>query len=40
MAEQLELISGNKEELYGSLMPQIKALIGDEGDWNSISCNR
>ena len=32
MAEQLELISGNKEELYGSLMPQIKALIGDEVD--------
>jgi len=32
MAEQLELISGNKEELYGSLIPQIKALIGDEGD--------
>jgi len=32
MAEQLELISGNKEELYGSLIPQIKALIGDEVD--------
>lgn len=32
MAEQLDLIVGNKEELYVSLTPQIKALIGDEKD--------
>lgn len=32
MAEQLELISGNKEEIYNSLIPQIKALIGNEKD--------
>ena len=32
MAEQLDLITGNKEELYLSLVPQIKALIGNETD--------
>lgn len=32
MAEQLDLIAGNKEELYSSLAPQIKALIGNEID--------
>jgi L-methionine (R)-S-oxide reductase len=32
MAEQLDLIAGNKEELYSSLAPQIKALIGNETD--------
>jgi GAF domain-containing protein len=32
MAEQLDLIAGNKEELYLSLVPQIKALIGNETD--------
>lgn len=32
MAEQLELISGSKEELYASLTPQIKALVGVETD--------
>lgn len=32
MAEQLDLIAGNKEELYLSLLPQIKALIGNEID--------
>lgn len=32
MAESLEIINGNKEELYISLIPQIKALIGSETD--------
>jgi L-methionine (R)-S-oxide reductase len=32
MAEQLALISGSKDELYTSLIPQIKALVGDERD--------
>lgn len=32
MAESLEIINGNKEELYYSLIPQIKALIGSETD--------
>ena len=32
MAEQLALISGSKDDLYTSLIPQIKALVGDETD--------
>ena len=32
MAEELTLIADNKEELYQSLIPQIKALVGDETD--------
>ena len=32
MAEQLSHISGSKDELYTSLIPQIKALVGDERD--------
>lgn len=32
MAENLEIINGNKEELYNSLIPQIKALVGSEKD--------
>lgn len=32
MAEHLDLNAGNKEELYLSLVPQIKALIGNETD--------
>lgn len=32
MAESLEIIKGNKEELYNSLIPQIKALVGSEKD--------
>ncbi|MFT5779199.1 MAG: L-methionine (R)-S-oxide reductase, partial [Crocinitomicaceae bacterium] len=32
MAEDLVIISGNKEELYSNLLPQIKALVGDEKD--------
>ncbi|MEJ6582827.1 MAG: GAF domain-containing protein [Crocinitomicaceae bacterium] len=32
MAEQLAHISGSKDELYTSLIPQIKALVGDERD--------
>ena len=32
MAEELILEKGNKDDLYSSLIPQIKALIGDEKD--------
>ena len=32
MSESLEIINGNKEELYNSLIPQIKALVGSEKD--------
>lgn len=32
MAESLEIIKGNKEELYNSLIPQVKALVGSEKD--------
>lgn len=32
MAEDLELIEGSKAEKYEALIPQIKALIGDEKD--------
>ncbi|HEU4573832.1 MAG TPA: GAF domain-containing protein [Chitinophagaceae bacterium] len=32
MAEDLSIITGTKEEIYESLLPQIKALIGDEKD--------
>jgi GAF domain-containing protein len=32
MAEELEIIQGDKNEVYSSLIPQIKALIGDEKD--------
>lgn len=32
MAEDLEIVSGDKSTRYSSLIPQIKALIGDEKD--------
>jgi len=32
MAEDLKIIVGSKEEIYVSLIPQIKALIGNESD--------
>lgn len=32
MAENLDIIAGSKEELYVSLIPQIKALVGQEKD--------
>lgn len=32
MAEELQSNSGTKEEIYASLIPQIKALVGDEPD--------
>ena len=32
MSEELSIIRGSKEEKYTSLLPQIKALIGDEKD--------
>ena len=32
MAENLEVITGTKEEVYASLIPQIKALVGGESD--------
>jgi L-methionine (R)-S-oxide reductase len=32
MAEELVKIEGDKSEVYASLIPQIKALIGDEND--------
>ncbi|MFT6923423.1 MAG: L-methionine (R)-S-oxide reductase [Crocinitomicaceae bacterium] len=32
MAEELVKVEGNKSEIYSSLIPQIKALIGDEKD--------
>ncbi|MCV9388183.1 GAF domain-containing protein [Reichenbachiella ulvae] len=33
MAEELILQGTNKEEVYQSLIPQIKALVADESDW-------
>lgn len=32
MAEDLRVVSGSKSDVYTSLLPQIKALIGDEKD--------
>lgn len=32
MAEELVKIEGSKSEIYSSLIPQIKALVGDEND--------
>ena len=32
MAESLEIITGSKDAIYTSLVPQIKALIHDETD--------
>lgn len=32
MAEDLRVIAGSKSEIYMSLLPQVKALIGDEKD--------
>lgn len=32
MAEDLEIISGKKEEIYESLIPQIEALVAEEKD--------
>lgn len=36
MAESLQIQNGTKEEMYTSLLPQIKALIGDEKDHIAI----
>jgi L-methionine (R)-S-oxide reductase len=36
MAESLHIEKGTKEEMYLSLLPQIKALIGDETDQTAI----
>lgn len=32
MAEELQTIQGTKEQMYASLIPQIKALVGNERD--------
>ena len=32
MAEELRVVTGSKHEIYSSLLPQVKALIGDEKD--------
>src|SRR3954466_15252986 len=32
MAEDLQIISGTKQDQYTSLLPQIKGLLGDEPD--------
>ena len=32
MAEDLTVVSGEKSVIYDSLIPQIKALVGDETD--------
>ncbi|WP_080904555.1 GAF domain-containing protein [Parabacteroides sp. Marseille-P3160] len=32
MAEHLDIPAGNKEQIYQALLPQIKALIGEETD--------
>lgn len=32
MAESLDIITGSKEDIYISLIPQIKALVGGESD--------
>ena len=32
MAEQLEIIQGDKATMYSQLLPQLEALVGDESD--------
>lgn len=32
MAEDLKVVTGSKSEIYSSLLPQVKALIGEEKD--------
>ena len=39
MAEDLTIIQGNKEEVYQSLLPQIKALIDGEPDLTANLAN-
>lgn len=39
MAEDLVKIEGSKSEIYSSLIPQIKALIGDEKDFVANQAN-
>lgn len=39
MAEDLVLIEGDKSTKYEGLIPQIKALIGDEKDWVANQAN-
>jgi len=39
MAEELVKIEGSKSEVYSSLIPQIKALIGDEKDFVANQAN-
>lgn len=39
MAEDLVKIEGAKDEVYTGLIPQIKALIGDEKDWIANQAN-
>lgn len=39
MAEDLVKIDGNKSEVYTSLIPQLKALIGDEKDMVANQAN-
>lgn len=39
MAEELVKIEGSKSEIYSSLVPQIKALVGDEKDMVANQAN-
>ena len=39
MAEDLVLIEGDKSTKYEGLIPQIKALVGDEKDWTANQAN-
>ena len=39
MAEDLTIVSGEKSAIYDSLIPQIKALVGDETDLVAILAN-
>lgn len=39
MAEDLVLVEGDKSTKYESLLPQIKALVGDETDWVANQAN-
>ena len=39
MAEDLTVVSGEKSAIYESLIPQIKALVGDETDLVAILAN-
>ena len=39
MAEDLVLVEGDKSAKYEGVIPQIKALIGDEKDWVANQAN-